>query len=249
MDERGEFRGFPGDLWGKRWAWLTAAFFLFGMFAGGQPPPVKAPEDLRLDALVRRMDEVQKEIQTLKVSFVQSNQFRMLKEPQVLKGVLVLRKPDTALYRYASPSPLIFLVKDGDLLVYNPAQKRVMVQDIRRHQGRIVRYLGISQPMDELAQNFEVVWAGEENGVAFLQLVPRKLRVKRKISVLNFWVDEKTALLKSFEVVEAEGDRIRFDFSQWEINPHLGEEAFKVEIPPGVKVHRQVGDVWEPFKP
>jgi outer membrane lipoprotein-sorting protein len=195
------------------------------------------------------MDEVQKEIQTLKVSFAQSNQFRMLKEPQVLKGALVLKKPDTALYRYTSPSPLIFLVKDGDLLVYNPAQKRVMVQDIRRHQGRIIRYLGISQPMDELAQNFDVIWAGEENGVAFLQLVPRKLRVKRKISVLNFWVDEKTALLKSFEVVEAEGDRIRFDFSQWEINPRLGEEAFKVDIPPGVKVHRQMGDLWEPFKP
>lgn len=212
---------------------------------GGTEPKA----DARLEALIQRMDQVQKEIHSLKVSFTQTNQFRMLKEPQVLKGSLVLQKPDTALYRYTSPSPLVFLVKDGDLLVYNPRQKRVMVQDIRRHQGRIVRYLGISQPMDELRQNFEVVWAGEDNGVAFLQLIPTKIRVKRKIAVLNFWVEEKTALLKSFEVVEAEGDRIRFDFSQWEINPRLGEDAFKVEIPAGVKVHRQVGDLWEPFKP
>ena len=238
-------RGWGGGL---RTAGLLCACALWGFLAAAAGGPPAKP-DPRLDDLIRRMDQVQKEIQTLKVSFKQSNQFRMLKEPQVLKGTLVLKKPDTALYRYISPSPLVFLVKDGDLLVYNPAQKRVMVQDIRRHQGRIVRYLGISQPMDELRQNFDVVWAGDENGVAFLQLVPTKIRVKRKISVLNFWVDEKTALLKAFEVVEAEGDRIRFDFSQWEINPQLTEDAFKVDIPAGVKVHRQVGDLWEPFKP
>lgn len=194
------------------------------------------------------MDKAQKELATLRVDFVQTNTFRMLSQPQIMKGQLVLRKPDTALYEYASPSKLFFLVKDGDLLVYNPAKKSVIVQDIRRHQARIIRYLGISQPLKELQESFEVKWSGEEAGAVHLILTPKKLKMRRKIAVLQFWVDPQTALLKSFEVVEVEGDRIRFDFTQWESNPVLSDTAFKVDLPPGVKVHRQMLDLQEPFQ-
>ena len=211
--------------------------------ASGAPAP-----DPRLAELLTRMDQVQRDLVTLRVNFVQTNTFRMLSQPQVLKGQLVLRKPETALYEYTSPSKLFFLVKDGDLLVYNPAKKTVIIQDIRRHQARIIRYLGISQPLRELQQSFKVKWSGEDAGVVHLILTPTKLRVRRKIAVRQFWVDEQTARLKSFEVVELEGDRIRFDFTQWENNPVLPDAAFKVEIPPGVKVHRKMLDLQEPFQ-
>jgi outer membrane lipoprotein-sorting protein len=210
----------------------------------GVPVPM-SPTDPKVEALIAKMDEVQKGLKTLKVNFVQTNQFRMLSKPQVLRGSLALEKPDTALYKYTWPTPLYFLVKDGDLLVYDPGQKKAMVQDIRRHQNRILRYLGVGQPMEELQRNFEIVWAGEEDGVAYLRLVPTKLKMKRKIAVLNFWVDVHTGYLKSFEVVELEGDRIRFDFSHWEANPPLTAASFKVDIPPGVKVRRQMVDLSE----
>lgn len=228
---------------------LIAALVLAALWlASPAAQPAEPAADAALQALVQKMDAVQQGIKTLRVSFVQTNRFRMLKEPQVLKGNLVLRKPDTALYRYTSPTPLYFQVKDGDLLVYNPAQKRVSVQDIRRHQNRIIRYLGIGQPMEELKTNFAITMVSREGPIAYLRLVPTKIRMKRKISVLNFWVDTQSGYLKSFEVVEAEGDSIRFDFSQWETNPPLTEADFKVDIPPGVKVHRQVMDLAEPFQ-
>ncbi len=206
------------------------------------------PANPRLEALLAKMDQIQKGLTTLRVSFVQTNTFRMLSQPQVLKGRLVLRKPDTALYEYTSPTKLFFLVKDGDLLVYNPAEKKVVVQDIRRHQARIIRYLGISQPLRELQDSFQVRWADEENGVVHLILVPTKAKMKRKIAALHFWVEEQTATMKGFEVAEAEGDSIRFDFTQWENNPTLGANAFVLDIPPGVKVHRQMLDLQEPFQ-
>jgi outer membrane lipoprotein-sorting protein len=220
------------------------------LWAQDQAPPGQVPAETesKLAELLARMDQVQKGLTTLRVNFVQTNTFRMLSQPQVLKGQLVLRKPDTALYEYTSPSKLFFLVKDGDLLVYNPAQKKVIIQDIRRHQARIIRYLGVSQPLRELQESFQVKWSGQDAGAVHLILTPTKLRMRRKIAVLQFWVDPQTALLKSFEVVETEGDRIRFDFSEWESNPALPESAFKVEIPPGVKVHRQMLDLQEPFQ-
>jgi outer membrane lipoprotein-sorting protein len=229
---------------------LLLALFASLLWAQDPAPSGQVPSQAepKLVELLAKMDEVQKGLATLRVNFVQTNTFKMLSQPQVLKGQLVLRKPDTALYEYSSPSKLFFLVKDGDLLVYNPAQKKVTIQDIRRHQARIIRYLGISQPLRELQQSFQVKWSGQDAGVVHLILTPTKLKMRRKIAVLQFWVDPQTALLKSFEVVEVEGDRIRFDFSQWESNPVLPDSAFKVEIPSGVKVHRQMLDLQEPFQ-
>jgi outer membrane lipoprotein-sorting protein len=227
----------------------AALVLAFALFAEKPAAPAPGEDTQKLQTLLDRMNEVQKALTTLRVSFTQTNQFRMLSKPQVLKGVLTLRKPDTALYKYTSPSPLYFLVKDGNLLVYDPKEKKVMVQDIRRHQNRIIRYLGVGQPLEELKQSFDVAWKGQEGKIVHLALTPTKYRMKKKIAELNFWVDSDTATLKSFEVVETEGDSIRFDFTQWETNPALAEDAFNVEVPPGVKVHRQLSDFEEPFKP
>lgn len=233
----------------RLWVALALLALSCGEFAKEPVLPPNGEENGKLQALLGRMNEAQKALTTLRVSFVQTNHFRMLSKPQVLKGVLSLKKPDTALYKYTSPSPLYFLVKDGSLLVYDPKDKKVVIQDIRRHQNRIIRYLGVGQPLEELKQSFDVAWKGQEGNVVHLALTPTKYRMKRKVAALHFWVDNDTAALKSFEVVETEGDSIRFDFSQWEANPALSDDAFKVDIPPGVKVHRQLTDFEEPFKP
>ncbi len=211
-----------------------------------EPPK---PDDPRLVALLQKMDALQKGIQTLRVKFVQTNNFQMLAKPQVLKGELTLKKPDTALYRYTSPSPLYFLIKDGSLLVYEPGQRRVIVQNIRGHQSKIIHYLGVGQPLAELKESFTVIWSGQEGDIVHLILVPRKFRLKRKIAALHFDVDARTGTLRGFDVVESGGDRIRFDFSDWDLNPALPPDAFKVDIPPGVKVQRQLMDLQNPFKP
>ncbi len=230
---------------------LFAAFGLLALLALRTlaARPAQSPDTAKIDALLARMNQVQKGLKTLRVDFVQTNNFRMLSKPQVLKGFLLLEKPDTALYTYTSPNRLFFLVKDGDLLVYDPAAKKVVVQDIRRHQNRIIRYLGVGQPLNELTKHFKVLWIGEQDDVAHIELVPTKFRMKRKIAALHFWVDEKTGIPAAFEVVEPEGDRIRFDFNHWESNPKLASNAFTVHIPPGVKVQRRMLDFQETFKP
>lgn len=227
--------------------WILAVSLLAVLLA----PPAGAalPEGgkARLDALLKRMQETQRSIQTLKVSFVQTNDFKMRSKPDVLKGDLVLQKPATVLYRYTAPQKLYYLVKDGELLMFNPGKKQAFVQDISRHQAKITRYLGISTPMEELLKNFDVCWAGEADGVVTLQLDPLKRKAKKKIASMTFKVGEKDGIVHEFEVEELEGDRTRFAFSNWEINPKLGAQDFKVELPAGTKVERKMMDFREPF--
>jgi outer membrane lipoprotein-sorting protein len=212
------------------------------------PASAQAPAPERLETLLQRMQATQQSIKTLRVSFVQTNAFKMLSRPVELRGDLVLQKPVTALYRYTSPQKLFYLVKDGDLLMYDPVRKQAFLQDISRHQAKISRYLGISEPVDELRKNFEIRWEAEKNGVVTLRLDPKKSRVKKKVASMMFRVQEKDGLLKEFEVEELEGDRIRFAFTGWELNPVLGPDAFRVDLPPGTKVERKLMNFREPFQ-
>ena len=227
---------------------LLAAAVLVLLSAGaalGQNPGPRG--DGRLTAILAKMVEVQKGVQTLRVNFTQTNKFAMLAKPQVLKGTLTVQKPATALYAYKSPVALYFRVKDGDLLVYNADKKEAFVQDIRRHEGRIAKYLGITQPMEELQKTFDVTLTSVEDGKAYLCLTPTKFRVQEKIAAMHFIVGTQDGAVSAFDIVEPGGDKLAFEFQGWEINPRLGEKDFEVPVPPGVKVKRQMLDLKEPF--
>ncbi len=224
---------------------LLGFALLVGQLALSMAQTVVPPS--RLEVLLSKMQASQQETQTLRVSFTQTNEFKMLKAPQVLKGDLVLKKPDTALYRYTSPRKLYFRVMDGDLLMFDPAKKQAYLQDISRHQAKIERYLGLSQPVNELRKNFDVAWKGEENGVVTLYLTPLKHKIKKKVASMTFKVQETDGLIREFEVEETEGDKIRFSFSHWELNPKLGDDDFTVPMPTGVKIERKMMNFREPF--
>jgi len=227
---------------------IAAVSFAASMaVAAPQAQKARAEPDPSLKALIDKVQAVQEKIQTLRVEFTQTNEFEMLSEPQVFEGKLVLKKPSTALYAYHKPDPLYFQVKDGWLLVYDPSKKEASYQDIRRHEGRIQRYLDISSPLKELGKNFDIALEDEKDGLAHLKLTPKKRRAKKKIQEMHFFVDRETGTIGRFEIVEASGDAIAFDFRNWEINPELSDEDFEVKIPQGVKVTREKPDLSQPF--
>lgn len=201
----------------------------------------------RLAAVLARMTEAQKGLRTLRVRFTQTNRFAMLSKPQVLKGTLTLRKPDTVLYAYTEPAPLYFRVKDGDLLVYKAQSREAFVQDIRRHEGRIAKYLGITQPLTELQKTLAVSLASEEGGLAVLEMTPLRARVREKVAALRFTVATADGTVRGFEIVEPGGDTLNFAFEDLEINPDLKDSDFDVPVPPGVTVKRQLMDLGGAF--
>ena len=104
----------------------TAALAALAALCVGLLPAQTTPvPKARLEALLDRMSATQRSVKTLKVSFTQTNDFKMLKKPVVLKGDLVLEKPSTALYRYTSPQRLSYLVKDGDLVSLDVDARRL----------------------------------------------------------------------------------------------------------------------------
>lgn len=189
--------------------------------------------------LLNKVQTFQETIQTIKVSFIQTNDFEMLKKPEMMKGEIYLKKPSTALYLYKSPEKLYYLIKEGELLVYNPKKKEANVQDISRYQNKIMKYLGLSTPFKELEKKFDVKFVKKEKDVVHLAFTPKKRSISKHLANLDFWVNEKELTVKMIEISEAEGDKVKFEFSNWEINKNVDDKVFEVEIPKGAKIKRK----------
>ena len=207
----------------------------------------KSTVKLEVNDFLDKIQKFQENIRTLKVTFTQTNDFKMLTKPEVLKGTIFIKKPATALYLYEHPDKLYYLVKDGELLVYNPTKKEATVQDIERYQNKIMKYMGLSTPFKELEKKFDVVMTEEGEETAHLSFTPKKHSLAKKLSNLDFWVNEKDLTVKEIEISEAEGDKVRFEFSEWQINSNFDEKVFDIDLPKGIKIKRSGINVKEPF--
>ncbi len=214
---------------------LSAAFFGLSQ----DPPPPTSHPPYNVKGLLKRFSEKQKTIHSLRVSFVQTNEYAMLAQKQVLEGEVLLVKPGKALYLYTSPQIVQFLFRDGYLTSYVPAQKTAWVLDARRQQERIYKYLALSEPMEEIADSFEVHAQGpEKDNILVLNLVPTKKRVRKHIAGLTLWLNTKDLLIQRFRILQLDGDVTEFTFSTWQINPELKDELFHLSIPKNTSVKK-----------
>lgn len=197
---------------------------------------------------LEKIQKFQETIKTLKVSFTQTNDFQMLKTPEVLKGTIYIKKPDTMLYLYEYPEKLYYLVKNGELLVYNLKKKEAIVQDIERYQTKIMKYMGAQLPFKELEKKFESKIVEDSNKIVHLSFFPKKKSLQKKFSSLNFWVDAEALTIQRIELSETEGDKVTFEFKNWDINLELEDKIFEIKIPKGVKVKRRGLNIKEPFQ-
>jgi len=202
--------------------------------------------DCDIKKLLDEMQKFQENISTLKVSFVQTNDFEMLKKPEVLKGEIFIKKPSTALYLYQAPDKLYYLIKEGELMVYNPKKKEANVQDISRYQSKIIKYMGISTPFAELEKKFDVKLIDTDGDIVHLSFTPKKRSLAKHLASLDFWVNQKDHTIRGMELSEAEGDKVRFDFSNWEVNSKFDEKVFDIDLPKGTKVKRETINLKNP---
>jgi outer membrane lipoprotein-sorting protein len=202
--------------------------------------------DYDIKELLKKVQKFQESIKTLKVSFVQINDFEMLKKPEVLKGEIYIKKPSTALYLYQAPEKLYYLVKDGELMVYNPKKKEANVQDISRYQNKVMKYMGISTPFAELEKKFDVKFAGKEGDIVHLSFTPQKRSLAKHLAALDFWVNDKDQTIRGMELSEAEGDKVKFEFSNWEVNAKFDEDIFDIKLPKGTKIKRETINLKNP---
>jgi len=117
-------------------------------------------------------------------------------------------------------------------LAYYPDQKRAENVPLSKFSSRpFFKFLGIGQTAEELQKFFDISMpdAHPEDGAYLLLLTPKWQRIKDRLAMVRFWVDEKTCLPSKLEYVETDGDSTTLTFSHFQVNPDIAEARFSVE--------------------
>lgn len=216
--------------------------------ASTEPPASPAVESgPSLDAVLQRMSEAQKNLKTLKASFIQEKTLELLAEPDVSRGRLYYEAPGRILWEYQEPDRTLLLIDETTLLAYYPDLKKADRVDIEDKRARYDRYFGIAMgAQGPLQEYFETELARESDlpDTHLLVLTPKSKRVEKYLVEIRLWVDTRNFLPRRFEYREENGDATAYTLDDVVMNEPFSADLFVVRLPPDV----EVTDVTEGFK-
>ncbi len=214
---------------------------LVSLSAADPAPKTVSIDDLegsaKLDALIERVVERQRELRTLEAEFVQIKHSALLLEAVESTGVFLFRAPDLVRWDYRQPDSMVVLFTEDTVTTYHPEQARAERIKVSSKQRRFVRVLAGTQPLDDLTLNFSVTLA-DPGGRAHYRLTLRPVGniLSKKLRSVEIEVDRELFLPVVIEYNEADGDSTRYEFMNMVINPEIDDSRFNLELGADVKL-------------
>jgi outer membrane lipoprotein carrier protein len=225
----------------RRVAVFFAAVAVLALLTGGVG---RASDELdrlsgpdKLDALIAKVVERQRELRSLRADFVQVKSSDMLLEPLESSGAFEFVAPDRVRWDYTSPDPMIVVFADDTLTTYHPEQhraERIRVAD--RHQ-RLVRALAGTQPLDEMASQFAIALQDPGTPSPYqLTLTPTHRTLRKRLQQVVIEIDRELLLPVMVEYRGAEGDVTRYEFRDLQLDPAIEMSRFQLDLGADVEV-------------
>lgn len=217
---------------------------MFPRSAALAEPGSATPE---LDRVLERFTAAQESTDSLRCRFEERKELSLLKEPVVQTGVFYHSKPGLYLWDYQSPTQKQVLLTDEVLLAYYPDLNRAEEVNVRRWTNRIRQYLGVGEDPEALQRDYEISLGSSDDGglvsADVLILVPKTPKMRKRLTELRIWLDDKTGQTRRVSYLNPDGDRTTFTFSDIQINPEIDASRYEIELPRNVKM----GDTFSGF--
>lgn len=192
------------------------------------------PSLARADSL-DRLRAFLESTKTLRAEFSQTVIAKNGRKPQFSSGGMAIARPHKFRWQIEKPYPQL-IVGDGDRVwLYDPELKQVTV----KKQGAAVSgspaALLAGEGVAALEKQFALKDAGEKEGLAWLEAVPKSTDSGFERVRLGFAADAGGEL-KAMELVDSFGQQTSLVFSKVEKNPSLSASAFRFVPPVGADV-------------
>jgi outer membrane lipoprotein carrier protein len=167
-------------------------------------------------------------VQTVQANFSQKIAIVTLKRERESKGEFFYKRGKGFLWKYAAPSPRIFLY-DGKAIWQAEEEKPFVTRDTV-DKGKIQgSFLDLVDDVARLDDYFAVQETGRDKEGFVLLLTPKK---EGMLQLAKLWVDANY-LIKRIEITEVTGNVNILSFSSTRINKPLDDSLFKFN--PGKK--------------
>jgi outer membrane lipoprotein-sorting protein len=218
----------------RRYSFAAAAFAIFGLTA-----PSFAASNASLDAIIKKVQQQQKNTNTLQADFKQEKELALMSKPEVSTGQFIYSKPNNVLWTYDAPKRVQMVIAGGVLTTYYQDLGKAERIDVKRFEDRIFKYMGASGAIDELARYFDFTFTDSKSKPTYLlDLTPKNRAVSKRVRRIKLWIDKTTYLTSKIEYVEGDGDITRYEFTNIKINEPVPQSRFALHLPANVKVEQ-----------
>lgn len=218
----------------KRNSLAAAAFAIFAIAA-----PAFAASNASLETVIKKVQQQQKNTNTLQADFKQEKELALMSKPEVSTGQFVYSKPNNVLWTYDAPKRVQMVIAGGVLTTYYQDLGKAERIDVKRFEDRIFKYMGASGAIDELARYFDFTFTDSKSKPTYLlDLTPKNRAVSKRVRRIKLWIDKTTFLTSKIEYVEGDGDITRYEFTNIKINEPVPQSRFALHLPANVKVEQ-----------
>lgn len=202
------------------------------------PAPASAPSaGLSADEIVSRVQTFYDKTTTYKAGFKQRYVVKAYDKTKDSAGSVIFEKPGKMSWRYTSNGNRV--VSDGQVIkIYEKENKQMYEQPLSKTQYPAA--LSFLTGQGKLKQNFKFTKQDSkqmkfESGYV---LAGDPLQPTAAYEKVFFYVDAQTYQVRRVLIVDAQGNRNRFDFITSEVNMKPPQGEFVFTPPPGTQVIR-----------
>lgn len=232
----------------QRFMSLRAAVIGLGFWVLALAGPAAAEERAPLDAttVVQLVQAFYDQTKTLEAEFEQTRYTRLYDRYDRARGKVVFKKPGMMRWDYAEPNGQVFVSDGKKLLIYQPpeeGEKNGQLIERALEEDQLPSAFSFLTGTGDLEQDFEVrlLDHGDErfqDGYV-LQLIPRK--PTPNYEQLVFYVrtmsdgGKRAGVVQRVLIIDAAGNRNRFDFSNIKFNREVPDKRFSYRPPRGTQ--------------
>jgi outer membrane lipoprotein carrier protein len=191
----------------------------------------------RFEALVDRVQEEQKRVETLEAEFVQEKASEFLASPETSRGTVSFASPDRVRWEYRSPKPISLVIQGETMLTWYRDLGRAERIEVGRLSSQVLQYMNASHSLESLLHYFHATASFPEAPQPYkLELVPRFARVARRLASMTLWIDRASFLPVRVRYAEPNGDVTEYRLDELKLNRPLPADRFELDLPAGVEV-------------
>ena len=208
-------------------------------------PQTSTASQLTVDRVLERMEATSTRLVDLQADFVQTKVMALFDECIISKGKFYFRNPDKLILDTVSPEHQQLIINHRNVWLHYPEMKQVHKLSLNQTKGLSALFVGFGGSVRNIRDQFTVELAKVEKDkkgrlVYTLWLTPIKgtpvaSPVLGLEQVVLSVLEERWYPIRS-EIVQTNGDRSIYEYSNHRLNLKLSEARFTFNPPAGTEV-------------
>jgi outer membrane lipoprotein-sorting protein len=232
----------------KKFSALALAALMLASSLAFAPRPAQAQGPGLVSAIINKMERNRRDLHTLRAALTMQKYNAQLKDYEMYQGEVAYiagtgRNANVRI-EWTSPARELISVLNGKYTLYRPRLNQAMVgttASIGNGKGKATSVVGFGLNVTgaQLRSQYDYEIAGEgqlyDGGpqVWMLKLTPKG---GASYKFAEVWVDQGTGMPVQTRVTEKNGDSTLVRLTNIQRNPNISSDAFKLDLPAGVKI-------------